>query len=98
MKFTDGYWRKRDGFTVLHPAQLHDTSSDGVTLTAYAAAKKVRTRSDTLDAPIITITAEAPAPDVIRVTIGHFLGGVAKGPNFALNREEHEVSVSDHEI
>ncbi|GIM95907.1 alpha-xylosidase [Paractinoplanes toevensis] len=98
MKFTDGYWRKRDGFTVLHPAQLHDTSSDGATLTAYAAAKKVKTRSDTLDAPIITITAEAPAPDVIRVTIGHFLGGVAKGPNFALNREEHEVSISDNEI
>ncbi|GIF21873.1 alpha-D-xyloside xylohydrolase [Actinoplanes tereljensis] len=98
MKFTDGYWRKRDGFTVLHPAQLHDTSSDGATLTAYAAAKKVKTRSDTLDAPIITITAEAPAPDVIRVTIGHFLGGVAKGPNFALNREEHPVSIDENSL
>jgi len=98
MKFTDGYWRKRDGLAVLHPAQLHDTESDGTTLTAYAVAKKVRDRSDTLDAPIITIRAEAPAPDVIRVTIGHFLGGVAKGPNFALNREEHPVTVTEHEL
>ncbi|MFF5295844.1 alpha-xylosidase [Paractinoplanes globisporus] len=98
MKFTDGYWRKRDGFAVLHPAQLHDTESDGATLTAYAAAKKVHSRSDTLDAPIITIRCEAPAPDVIRVTIGHFLGGVAKGPNFALNRVEHPVTIAEHEI
>ncbi|MFD0523680.1 hypothetical protein [Paractinoplanes durhamensis] len=95
MKFTDGFWLKRAGLTVLHPAQLHDSSIEGDTLTAFATAKRVQTRSDTLDAPIITIRCEAPAPDVIRVTIGHFLGGVAKGPNFALNREEHEVSVSD---
>ena len=95
MKFTDGFWLKRAGLTVLHPAQLHDTENDGVTLTAFATAKKVTSRSDTLDAPIITIRAEAPAPDVIRVTIGHFLGGVAKGPNFALNREDHPVSIGE---
>ncbi|MFI5897762.1 alpha-xylosidase [Actinoplanes sp. NPDC051513] len=98
MKFTDGFWLKRAGLTVLHPAQLHDTENDGATLTAYAAAKKVNSRSDTLDAPIITIRAEAPAPDVIRVTIGHFLGGVPKGPNFALNSEDHPVSISENEI
>src|SRR4051812_21736254 len=98
MKFTDGYWRKRDGFAVLHPAQLHDTEADGATLTAYATAKPVHSRSDTLDAPIITIRLEAPAPDVIRVTVGHFLGGVAKGPNFALNSEEHPVVIGDQSL
>ena len=24
MKFTDGYWRKRDGVAALHPAHVHD--------------------------------------------------------------------------
>jgi alpha-D-xyloside xylohydrolase len=95
MKFTDGYWKKRDGVAVLHPAQLQDTSSDGTSLTAYATAKPVRGRADTLDAPIITITCEAPMPDVIRVTIGHFLGGAPKGPDFAIRSEEHEVSIGD---
>ena len=57
MKFTDGYWRKRDGYAVLHPAQLHDTDADGTSLTAYATVKPVATRSDTLNAPIITIKA-----------------------------------------
>ena len=86
MKFTDGYWRKRDGFAVLHPAQLRDTASDGTSLTAYATTKRVRGRSDTLDTPLITIRVEAPMPDVLRVTIAHFLGGVDRGPDFALNR------------
>ncbi|WP_433290552.1 alpha-xylosidase [Actinoplanes sp. CA-030573] len=98
MKFTDGYWQKREGFAVLHPVQLHDTESDGVTLTAYATARRVKSRSDTLDAPIITVRAEALAPDVIRVTVGHFLGGVERGPNFALNREDHPVTITEHEI
>jgi len=98
MKFTDGYWHKRDGFAVLHPARLHDTESDGASLTAYATAKPVHTRADTLDAPIITVRCEAPMPDVIRVSIGHFLGGAAPGPNFAIKQEPGDVSVGEHEI
>jgi alpha-D-xyloside xylohydrolase len=98
MKFTDGYWRKRDGVTVLHPAQLHDTASDGTALTAYATAKPVHSRSDTLDAPIITVRCEAPMPNVIRVTVGHHLGGVHRGPDFVLHREDHPVTVTDREI
>ena len=42
MKFTDGYWQKRAGVTVLHPAQLHDTTPGERSLTAYATAKPVR--------------------------------------------------------
>jgi alpha-D-xyloside xylohydrolase len=98
MKFTDGYWHKRDGFAVLHPAQLHDTEPDGTSLTAFATTKPVATRSDTLNAPIITIRLEAPIPDVIRVTVGHFLGGVPKSPNFAVSTESHEVVVGKTEI
>nr|WP_221379610.1 alpha-xylosidase [Actinoplanes polyasparticus] len=94
MKFTDGYWLKRKGFTVLHPAQLRDSQADEKALTVWASTKPVRSRSDTLDTPLITIRAEAPMPDVIRVTLGHFLGGVPKGPNFEIATEDHEVAVS----
>ena len=98
MKFTDGYWRKRDGYAVLHPAQLRDTDADGEVLTAYATTKPVRERADTLDTPLVTIRCEAPMPDVVRVTIGHFLGGTPKGPNFAVNQVDHPVTVTDTEI
>ncbi|MFI6078554.1 alpha-xylosidase [Actinoplanes sp. NPDC051343] len=98
MKFTDGYWHKRDGFTVLHPSQLHDTDTDETSLTAYATIKPVATRGDTLNTPIITIRVEAPMPDVVRVTIGHFLGGVPKEPNFAISQEKGDVSVAPAEL
>src|SRR4051794_21907602 len=98
MKFTDGYWRKRDGFAVLHPAQLRDTASDGTSLTAYATTKRVRGRADTLDTPLITVRVEAPMPDVLRVTISHFVGGTPKGPNFAIKSEEHAVVVGSREV
>ena len=98
MKFTDGYWLKRKGLTVLHPAQLRDVEADEKTLTAYASTKPVRSRSDTLDTPLITVRVEAPMSDVIRVTIGHFLGGPPKGPNFEITTAEHPVTTTDTEL
>jgi alpha-D-xyloside xylohydrolase len=98
MKFTDGYWLKRKGFSVLHPAQLRDSQADEKTLTAWASTKPVRSRSDTLDTPLITIKLSSPAPDVVRVTLGHFLGGVPKGPNFAIAEEDHAVQVGAEEL
>ena len=87
MKFTDGYWRKRDGLTVLHPVQLQDTSADATSLTGFASAKRVEGRGDTLDAPIITVSLTAPAPDVVRVSISHFAGALPRTPDFEIFAE-----------
>jgi alpha-D-xyloside xylohydrolase len=84
LKFTDGYWRKRDGLTVLHPVQVQDTAADRQSLTVYATAKRVQGRGDTLDAPIITVTCSAPMAGVIRVTIAHFAGARHRGPDFEI--------------
>ncbi|WP_305783173.1 alpha-xylosidase [Symbioplanes lichenis] len=93
MKFTDGYWRKRDGLTVLHPAQLQDSTHDDRSLTVFAAARKVRSRGDTLDAPIITVRLSTPMPGVIRVTLSHFLGARPATPSFELFPAEVEPVV-----
>jgi alpha-D-xyloside xylohydrolase len=84
MKFTDGYWRKRDGVTALHPAHVHDLSADPSSLTVYASTRKVERRDDTLNAPVITIRCSSPMPDVIGVRISHFLGVSPTHPNFAI--------------
>ncbi|KUL33377.1 alpha-xylosidase [Actinoplanes awajinensis] len=94
MKFTDGYWRKRDGYQVLHPAQFQDSAPGPDSLTVYAATRKVLDRGDTLDAPLITIGLESPAPDVIRVTLEHFQGGRPRTPSFAITGEPVEPGVS----
>jgi alpha-D-xyloside xylohydrolase len=84
MKFTDGYWRKRDGVTALHPAHLHDVEADAATLTVFAATRRVHQRGDTLNAPVVTVTCGSPMPDVIRVTVSHFLGGRPRYPRFEI--------------
>ena len=84
MKFTDGFWRKRDGVAALHPAHVYDLVEGAASLTAYATTRKVERREDTLNAPLITISCESPMPDVIKVRISHLLGERPKHPNFAV--------------
>ena len=95
MKFTDGYWRKRDGFTVLHPAHLQDTATGPDSLTVWAATRPIQHRGDTLNSGLITVTCTAPAPDVIRVTVEHFQGERPRTPEFAINEAPAEVIVDD---
>jgi alpha-D-xyloside xylohydrolase len=98
MKFTDGYWRKRDGLTVLHPAHFQDSVPAPDSLTVYAATRPVRHRGDTLNAPLMTITCSAPAPDVIRVTIEHFQGLEPRLPVFTIVESPADVVVDDTSI
>lgn len=86
MKFTNGYWMDRDGFTLIRPAEVRDVVADpeAGTLTVYGTAKRIRTRGDTLNLPLITVTYSAPAPGVVRVRIAHFDGGVERRPGFAI--------------
>ncbi|MEU8660784.1 alpha-xylosidase [Actinoplanes philippinensis] len=98
MKFTDGYWRKRAGVTVLHPAHLQDTATGPDSLTAWAATRPITHRGDTLNSALITVECTAPAPDVIRVTVSHFQGERSKSPNFAISGEPGDVSVGPRSI
>ncbi|HTH14714.1 MAG TPA: alpha-xylosidase [Spirochaetia bacterium] len=84
MKFTDGYWLVREGYTVLSPAEAYDVREREGTLEVFAPAKRVRDRGDTLNAPGLTFRVSAPAPDVLRVRISHFEGGASAGPDFVL--------------
>lgn len=84
MKFTDGFWRKRDGIHATHPVQVHDVFTGPGRLTAHAVTRKVVTRGDTLDTPLLTVECSAPMPDVIAVKVSHFLGERPRQPSFAL--------------
>jgi alpha-D-xyloside xylohydrolase len=84
VKFTDGFWRKRDGVQALHPAQVYDVATGPGELTVYASTRRVERRDDTLNAPLITVSCTAPIPDVISVKISHFLGERTRYPQFAI--------------
>lgn len=94
MKFTNGYWLIRDGVTMLHPAEVHDHEVRDGELRVHAPVKRVLTRGDTLNTPVISVTFSAPREDVIAVRIQHFAGTPAPSPRFALSAEETSPALS----
>jgi alpha-D-xyloside xylohydrolase len=73
---------------VLHPAEVRDVRADSNagTLTVYAPTARIRSRGDTLNRPLITITLGSPAPGVISVRIAHHEGRTVSPARFELTR------------
>jgi alpha-D-xyloside xylohydrolase len=88
MKFTDGYWLIRDGVELQRPAEVHDHEVRGDELVVHAPVKRVVTRGDTLNTPVISVSFTAPREDVIAVRIQHFAGTPAPLPRFELTAGE----------
>ncbi len=90
MKFTEGYWRVREGFTAMHPRAVHDVEpgADGRSLVVYAPSHVVAGRGQTLSNPEITYRLSAPAEGVVQVTLEHFGGQAERGPAFTLTRDD----------
>ncbi|WP_077616728.1 alpha-xylosidase [Caenibacillus caldisaponilyticus] len=95
MKFTNGYWLTRDGYTIYYPESLRDWKADHQSLTLYAPCKVIRHRGDTLNIPLLTIRFSSPMPGVIRVQQYHFKGGRKRAPEGFIN--PNEIPVDIHE-
>jgi alpha-D-xyloside xylohydrolase len=93
MKFTNGFWRVRDGYTVLSPAEAYDARENGGSLEVFAPVRRIAQRGDTLNAPQLTFEVSAASPDVLRVRVSHFQGGVPLEPRFDLSTDSAGASV-----
>lgn len=93
MKFTDGYWQLLPGVSVLRPRWVDDVVAEGDRLVVHAPTAQVHDRGDTLNRPLVTVTFDAPADDVIGVRIEHHKGRRDPGPHFAVNRQPGDVKV-----
>ncbi len=82
MKFTNGYWLMRPGVEPIYPVQLVDCELTGDRVTAYGSARPVRTRGDTLNAALLSVTARAVSDDVIEMDAVHHAGVRERGPEF----------------
>jgi alpha-D-xyloside xylohydrolase len=80
MKFTNGFWLMREGFSATYALEGHSAKltshQDGSAeaLHVIAATKKVTHRGDTLNAATLGVKLDSPAADVIRVSVSHHLG------------------------
>jgi alpha-D-xyloside xylohydrolase len=87
MKFTDGYWHMRPGITPHFPIHVHDVEIEPDALTIYGATKRLNTRGDTLNLPLLTVRFSSPMPNVICVKIMHHKGRRQKQPAFELQAQ-----------
>ncbi|SDZ28733.1 alpha-D-xyloside xylohydrolase [Micromonospora pattaloongensis] len=87
MKFSDGYWHMRPGVRPLYPAEVHDVAVTPESLTVYAPTARIGHRGDTLNRPMVTVECRSPMPDVIAVTVAHFLGGRPRRPAFPITTD-----------
>jgi len=84
MKFTDGQWLHQPGVIAHYAAEARSIASADGKLVVHAPVRPIKDRGDTLQGPLLTITLSAPLPDVLRVRIEHFIGGLAHGPQIPL--------------
>ncbi|MEN1976216.1 alpha-xylosidase [Cellulomonas olei] len=94
MKFTDGYWQNLPGVDILRPRAVDEVVVGERGLTAYAGVRRLETRGDSLNHPLVTITLDSPAEGVLGVTIEHHQGGVERGPAFAVADARPDVVVT----
>jgi len=84
MKFTDGYWRLKEGIQAFYPAQVYDYEIKDKSIIIYAPFTIIHNKGETLQGPLFEIHFSSPFPEVIQVKVYHFKGGANKGPDFSL--------------
>lgn len=93
MKFTDGNWLIREGYSVSGAVQAYDFAVKGDTLTAYASTAPMPGRGATINAQLITVQFHSPAPGVIGVKLIHYAGVRDRGPAFELYKQNGDHTV-----
>jgi len=90
MKFTDGYWQIRSGYSPHYPVHVHEVETEPGALVVYGPTKRLNHRGDTLNLPLMTVRFSSPMPNIIRVQIHHHTGGRPRGPAFQISSQSSQ--------
>ncbi|WP_410767858.1 alpha-xylosidase [Fontibacillus sp. BL9] len=97
MKFTDGNWLIRDGYTLSTAVQAYDFMVQDHTLTASASTTPLRGRGDMINTTLLTVQFHSPLPGVIGVKLVHFAGTVDHGPSFELAKGGDHAVITEND-
>ncbi|MBC6147176.1 alpha-xylosidase [Listeria welshimeri] len=97
MKFTDGIWLVREGYTIHTPKEIFDYKMKADSIEVFAPFKKIVTRGDTLNLGMITTSIEAPQKDILKITLTHHDGEKKKGPEFPVTKNKVALQTTDEE-
>ncbi|ACL76784.1 alpha-xylosidase [Ruminiclostridium cellulolyticum] len=97
MKFLNGYWMSKEGYSLYYPSEAYRIEKSGDVLRIFAPCNQINHRGDTLGGPALTIELSSPAEDVIRISVYHYKGVKKAGPYFELNTPGISPSISEDE-
>ncbi|HAK46019.1 MAG TPA: alpha-xylosidase [Spirochaeta sp.] len=76
MKFSHGNWFLEKDFELSIPYQVADYTFTDNKLICYTSIKKIQSRSDTINGPILTYEFSSPLKNIIRLKIYHYEGSM----------------------
>ncbi|MGV4301273.1 alpha-xylosidase [Trueperella pyogenes] len=88
MKFTDGYWLYRNGWSVLHPRTIQRIEKIERGIRIYAPTSYLVERGDEVGATILTISITAVAEGIVKTKIEHFYGYLNPQPVFDIAQDQ----------
>lgn len=88
MKFSDGFWLNKPGYSINYATQMYEIEADDSSITIYATNQWIGNRGMTLAGPMFTVRFTSTLENSIKVTIDHFQGAVQNGPAFTLYEDD----------
>ena len=95
MKFSKGLWQMMPDVDPLYPVRVHQIERGDAAVTLHAADRADHGRGSYVGGSLIAFRVSSPLPEVLRLTISHFQGVVAKGPSFDLPNTEVPLAVEE---
>jgi alpha-D-xyloside xylohydrolase len=98
MKFTDGFWLVRDGYSMRHAmhVQRADLLSEKGAISALIAPRVVENRGATLNIGTLDLRLDSPLDDVVRVRVAHHRGG-KPALTYAITEHSPKVTLEESE-
>ena len=87
MKFSDGFWLNRSGYSVDYAEQPYEVLVRNNAIHVYATSKKIFHRAMTLGGVMLEVVYTSLRENVIQVQIVHHKGNVNREPKFELNED-----------
>ena len=92
MKFTDGFWHLRPGVSAGYAQEAYDITAVNNSIVVTAPTRRIESRGNVLNLPVLTTTLTPVADGVIKVRIEHHTGG-RPSRGFEVNEEQGSGSV-----
>lgn len=88
MKFSNGCWLTKEGFTVKYAEQVYEIETTENSIRILATPYIGKERADTILGPNIEITFTSALENIIKVSMAHYRGGLDNAPQFELYEDK----------